>query len=79
MRTTVNIDEALLAEAKVRASRAHRTIGDLLDDALRDYFARDHVTTAPPSLPDFGYSGAVHVDLYDKDALHALMDGDALP
>ena len=34
MRTTVNIDEHLLAEAKIRAAREHRTLGDVIDDAL---------------------------------------------
>ncbi|MGM0385838.1 MAG: type II toxin-antitoxin system VapB family antitoxin [Actinomycetota bacterium] len=35
MRTTVNIDDRLLAEAKLIAAREHRTIGSVLEDALR--------------------------------------------
>lgn len=36
MRTTVNIDDHLLAEAKVLAARQHRSLGEIIDDALRD-------------------------------------------
>lgn len=35
MRTTVNIDDTLLAEAKVVAARGHRSLGDVINDALR--------------------------------------------
>jgi Arc/MetJ family transcription regulator len=34
MRTTVNIDEHLLAEAKAEAARTKRSLGDVVDDAL---------------------------------------------
>lgn len=35
VRTTVNIDERLLAEAKIIAARSNRTLGEVIDDALR--------------------------------------------
>jgi len=35
MRTTVNIDAALLADAKQVAARSHRSLGSVLEDALR--------------------------------------------
>jgi len=37
VRTTVTIDDRLLAEAKVIAAREHRTIGSVLEDALRTF------------------------------------------
>jgi plasmid stability protein len=39
MRTTVNIDDDLLAEIKVIAGRKHASLGDVVDDALREYLA----------------------------------------
>lgn len=47
MRTTVNIDARLLAEAKLIAAREHRTIGSVLEDALRKLIEDD----ASPRTP----------------------------
>ena len=35
MRTTINIDEQLLSQAKMAATRANRTLGSVIEDALR--------------------------------------------
>lgn len=77
MRTTVNIDDALLANAREVAARTRRSLGDVIDDALRVLFA----ARAPESgslavtLPTYGGSGLQSgVDLDDKDALSALLD-----
>jgi len=35
MRTTVNIDDTLLAAVKVEAARSRRTIGSVIEEALR--------------------------------------------
>lgn len=40
MRTTVRLDERLLAEAKKRATETGRTLTALLEDALRETLAR---------------------------------------
>lgn len=78
MRTTVDIDEMVLREAKVRAASSGRTLGQLIDDALRLSFAR----TLKPSaggqveLPTYGRGGLLPgVDLDDSAALGDLMDG----
>ena len=42
VRTTVNIDEHLLIEAKLVAAREHRTIGSVLEDGLRRLFEESH-------------------------------------
>ena len=74
MRTTVNIDEHLLAEAKVRAARTHRSLGDVIDEALRQRFAAADHPTARRSLPTFGVPGErVLVDLDDRDAVAELL------
>jgi hypothetical protein len=41
MRTTVNINDSLLAQVKERASRQGRSIGDVIDDAIRETIARE--------------------------------------
>jgi hypothetical protein len=40
MRTTVRLDERLLAEAKKRAAETGRTLTAVLEDALRESLAR---------------------------------------
>lgn len=72
MRTTVNIDAELLARAKVVAARSHRTIGSVLEDALRTLLAESEQPNSRPAvLPDFHYGGGLRpgVDLYDKELM----------
>lgn len=76
MRTTLNIDDELLAAAKMLAARTHRTIGSVLEEALRRMLMdTDTAEAAVTPLPDFGYPGGLRpeVDLYDKDAMGALL------
>jgi len=40
VRTTVRLDEALLAEAKALAARTGRTLTQVIEDALRESLAR---------------------------------------
>ncbi len=76
MRTTVNIDDALLRRAREEALRSRRSLGDVVDDALRLLLNRasaaiDHTV----DLPTFGGSGLQPgVDLEDREALAALLD-----
>lgn len=78
MRTTVNIDEHLLAEAKVIAARTHRTIGSVLEDALRRLIedTAPRPDDKPYSLPDYSTGGGLRpgVDLNNKDQIEELMD-----
>ena len=70
MRTTVNIDDQLLAEAKVRAARSHQSLGDVIDDALRARFAAARRPRMDVSLPTFGVPGErLMVDIDDRDAV----------
>jgi hypothetical protein len=76
MRTTVNIDDRLLRQAKLAATRSGRSLSDLVDDGLRLLLGR----AAPEArdlaaLPTFGGSGLrPGVDLEDKGALLELLD-----
>lgn len=79
MRTTVNIDEHLLAEAKVRAARSHRSIGDIINEALRARFAADARPAKSVSLPTYGVPGErLLVDIDDRDAVAEAL-GDNIP
>lgn len=79
MRTTVNIDDHLLAEAKVRAARSHRSIGDVIDEALRLRFAADDRPATSVSLPTYGVPGErLLVDIDDRDAVAEAL-GDNTP
>ena len=78
MRTTVNLDEHLLAEAKVRAARSQRTLGEIIDDALRQTFAAANHPAVPRPLPTFGVPGErVLVDLEDRDAVAEILGDNA--
>jgi len=77
MRTTVNIDDALLAKARVLAAETGRSLGDVVDDALRSLLAMRERQPArqPVVLPTYGGSGLrPGVDLEDKNALEEVMD-----
>jgi hypothetical protein len=82
MRTTVNIDERLLAEAKLIAARQHRSIGSVLEDALRALIDKE---SAPSARQDFvlhtftpARTGLLPgVDLEDKELMADLLESDA--
>jgi hypothetical protein len=78
MRTTINIDDALLAEAKQVAARTGRSLTDVVEDALRESLHRRHRTARRAvELPVFGEEGLQPgVDLDDSAALLDLMDQD---
>jgi hypothetical protein len=76
MRTTVDLPDDLLGEAKERAAREGRSLSDVVGDAVRSSFAR-----TPPKergaveLPTFDGGGLQPgVDLDDSAALSDLMD-----
>lgn len=75
MRTTVNIDDELLASAKVLAARTHRTIGSVLEEALRRMLEDTEERPGAVVLPDFSYTGGLQpgVDLYDKETMGQLL------
>ena len=82
MRTTVTIDDDLLAQAKILAARTHRTVGSVLEDALRDLIARQADATGQPRLvlPVSGGGGLLPgVDLQDKELMAELMGDNRAP
>jgi len=71
MRTTLSLDDELLASVKLVAARNHRTIGSVVEDALRRFLTDEATPRTPVELPDFAYRGSVldGVDLYDKESM----------
>lgn len=75
MRTTVTIDDGLLRRAKEQAARTGRSLGAVIDDALRVLLIDRPRADRAVELPTDGGSGLrPGVDLEDKDALAALLD-----
>ena len=80
MRTTVNIDDHLLAEAKVLAARTSKPLGTIIDDALRSMLRSRGNTRQAFVLSTHGKGGLQPgVDLDDKEALAELMGDNAAP
>ncbi len=76
MRTTVKIDDRLLVEAKTRAARSGRTLNEVVEDALREAFARRDAAARRVELPVFRSARVMPgVDLDDGADLQDLMDG----
>lgn len=76
MRTTVSIDDALLAEAKAVATRMRRPLGAVIDDALRVLLlsATPTGTATAVRLPTDGGSGLQPgVDLENREQLAELL------
>jgi Arc/MetJ family transcription regulator len=77
MRTTIKIDDELLAAAKARAASSGRTLNAVVEDALREAIARRRQETERRAdLPTFPGSRLLPgVDLDDSAALLEQMEG----
>ncbi|MCC7076819.1 MAG: CopG family transcriptional regulator [Acidimicrobiia bacterium] len=76
MRTTIRIDDDLYRAVKEEAARTARTVGELIEDAVRQALRRGSVEGGDlPELPVHLGSGLMPgVDLDDSKALRTLMD-----
>ena len=74
MKTTLKIDDTVMAELKREAARQGRTMSDLVETALRLLFRSQRKRGAIPVLPTFR-SGGTLVDIADRDALYHAMEG----
>lgn len=57
MRTTLVLDDALLAQVKRRALERKMTVSDVVNEALRDSLGRSRPTAAPFTLVTYGRGG----------------------
>lgn len=76
-RTTIRLDDRLLARAKEHAARTGRTLTAVIEDALRAALGRSRQKSRRErlALPTFGSGGVLPgVDLDDSAALLDLMD-----
>ena len=78
MRTTINLSDPLLAQARRRAAETGRTLTAFIADAVRESLARrrEGPNQPPVCLTTFRGSGLQPgVDLDDSAALQDLMSG----
>lgn len=78
MRTTVAVDDHLLAAAKERARARGQTLGQVVEDALRRELARSAKAEPAVEIPVFRGCGGPRpgVDLRSNRALAEVLDGD---
>lgn len=74
MKTTLNIDDTVMAELKREAARQGRTMSELVETALRLLLRSRRRREVIPPLPTF-HSGGTLVDIADRDALYQAMEG----
>ena len=73
MKTTLNIDDTVMAELKREAARQGRTMSELVETALRLLLSSQRKRGKTPALPRF-HSGGALVDVADRDALYHAME-----
>jgi len=75
MKTTLVIEDGLMAKLKAEAARSGTTMSEVVDAALRNHFqSRRRQAEDLPPLPTFDGGGAL-VDIDDRDALYGAMEG----
>jgi hypothetical protein len=74
MKTTLNIDDKVMAELRREAARQGRTMSELVESALRLLLRSQRNQRKVLPLPTF-HSGGALVDIADPDALYQAMEG----
>ena len=78
MRTTIDIDDALLRAVKARAAHERKTLKETFEQALRAFLDDPAPRAAAPPIPVFRGRGVQPgVDLTDGAALRDLMDAES--
>jgi len=79
MRTTIRLDDGLYRGVKAQAALEGRTVGEVIEDALRLRRQRSQADASFEPIPVYGGRGLMPgVGLGHTAALQALMDADAL-
>lgn len=73
MKTTLDIDDNVVAELKREAARQGRTMSELVETALRLLLRAPRKRAPLPDLPVFD-GGEPRVDVADRNALSDAMD-----
>ena len=74
-RTTLDIDASVLRELKRRQRHEKKTLGELASELLAKALAVDGSVQEPAPLTWTSKPLGLKVDLEDKDALWAILDG----
>ncbi len=74
MKTTLNIDDTVMAELRREAARQGRTMSEMVETALRLLLRPQRRRGTLPPLPTF-HSGGALVDIDNRDALYQAMEG----
>jgi hypothetical protein len=72
MKTTLNIDDNVMARLKREAAEQGRTMSEIVETALRTLFRSQKARHDLPPLPTF-HSGGALVDVSDREALYEAM------
>jgi hypothetical protein len=76
MRTTIDLDEPILRELKRVQRQENKTLGQLVSELVAAALAARRKPTGPPaSFTWLSRPMQARVDLRDKEALFAAMDG----
>lgn len=73
MKTTLNIDDTVMARLRKEAARSGRTMSELVEMALRQLLSPRREAPPLPPLPSFRSGGAL-VDISNREALFSAMD-----
>ena len=73
MKTTLNIDDAVMTDLKREAARQGRTMSEMVETALRLLLRSRPRRGGLPELPTF-HGGGELVDIADRDALYQAME-----
>ena len=74
MKTTLNIDDSVMARLKREAAQRGCTMSELVESALRLLLRSQKKNAELPPLPTFK-SGGPLVDIADRDAIYQAMEG----
>jgi hypothetical protein len=74
MKTTLNIDDSVMALLKQEAARRGCTMSELMESALRLLLTAKGGPRPVPPLPSFKSGGAM-IEVADREALYEAMEG----
>ncbi len=74
MKTTLNIDDNVMAELKREAARQGGTMSELVESALRLLLRSQQKREKIVALPKF-HGGGTLIDIVDRDALYQATEG----